>query len=117
MFRRHLPISVGMRILAAFIIALLGMASIRAGDIEGKVIIQHRLTKRKVTLAAGAYDRGATVELGSEPGGDPLDLERTRVVIYLDGALPSQPASAALEQKNRRFVQDTLIVPAGSTVS
>jgi hypothetical protein len=48
---------------------------------------------------------------------DPLAFERTRVVIYLEGRLPSDPESATLEQVNRRFVPDLLVVPVGSTIS
>lgn len=57
------------------------------------------------------------MELGSDREEDPLAFERSRVVIYLEGQLPSKPATATMEQKNRRFVPDTLVVPAGSTVS
>ena len=46
-----------------------------------------------------------------------MALERTHVVVYLEGQLPSTPVTALLEQKNRRFVPDTLVIPAGSTVS
>ena len=57
------------------------------------------------------------MDLASDPEQDPLAFERSRVVVYLEGALPSQPVTATLEQKNRRFLPEVLVVPAGSTVS
>ncbi len=47
----------------------------------------------------------------------PLEFERSRVVIYLEGPGPSDPATFKMEQLNRRFVPDLLAVPVGSTVS
>jgi plastocyanin len=90
---------------------------LRATDIDGAIIVKHKLTKPKVTAAAGAYDRGVAVELRSDPVEDPLAFERGRVVIYLEGDLPSSPITATLEQKARKFVPDTIVIPAGSSVS
>jgi hypothetical protein len=39
------------------------------------------------------------------------------VVVYLEGDLPSRPVVATLEQVNRRFSPDLVVVPAGSTIS
>ena len=99
---------------------LLGVVSagaLRATDIEGTVVIKRKLTKPRVTAPASAYERGVAVDLASGPVLDPLSFERSRVVVYLDGQFPSIPTTAVLEQKNRQFVTDTLVVPAGSTVS
>ena len=67
----------------------------------------------------GAYDRGTVVDLKKDSDEDPLSFERERVVIYLEGDLPRQagPITAEIAQQNRRFVPDTLWIPAGSTVS
>jgi hypothetical protein len=90
----------------------------RAQGIEGTVVVKHTLTKRKVTAAAGQYDRGATVQLGStESEEDRLAFERTHTVIYLEGQLPSPPITAAIEQKGRQFLPDLLVIPSGSSVS
>ena len=89
----------------------------RAADIEDTIIIKRRLTKRRVTAPVGAYQRGVNVELPSGPEGDFLAFERARVVVYLEGQLPSHPITATLEQKDRQFGTDTLVVPVGSTVS
>jgi plastocyanin len=98
-------------------LVLCALTAVHAADIRGTVVIKHRLTKRKVTAQASPYQRGVAVELGSEEPEDLLIFERTRVVVYPDGDFPSQPVVAAIEQKNRRFVPDTLVVPLGSTVS
>jgi plastocyanin len=99
------------------LLSVLGVLAARAADIAGTVLVTHKLTKRKVTAPAGSYARGVAVPLRADQNDDPLAFERTRVVIYLEGQFPSKPLTAAMEQKNRRFLPDTLVVPAGSTVS
>jgi plastocyanin len=88
-----------------------------AADIQGTIIIKRKLTRRKVTASQPAYQRGPAVDLAADPDEDPLAFERSRVVVYLDGPRPSPPATFTMEQKGRRFIPDTLVVPAGSTVS
>jgi len=104
-------------LVGASLLTLLAMTAGRAADIQGAVVVKRVLTKRKVTAATTSYERGVAVELGSDPESDPLALERARVVIYLEGDRPSKSISVTLEQKNRRFIPDTMVVPAGSTVS
>lgn len=88
-----------------------------AGDIHGTVLIEHKLTKRKVTPSADLYDRGTPVQLAQDPQQDPLAFERTHVVVYLEGNQPSRPIVAQLSQKDRRFTPDLVVIPAGSSVS
>jgi plastocyanin len=88
-----------------------------ADVIEGTIIVKRRLSKKKVTAPASAYARGVSVELKRENAGDVLDLERSRVVIYLEGALPTRPLTAEIVQEGRHFLPDTVAVPAGSTVT
>jgi len=90
---------------------------LRASDIQGTVSIQHKLTKRKVTAAADLYQRGVAVALGSDKAADPLAFERTHVVIYLEGPLPSEKITAALNQQDRRFSPDLVVIPVGSSIS
>ena len=97
--------------------AALCLAIVQAAPIEGVVIIKHKLTKRRVTASAASYDRGVRVQLASGEVEDSLAFERTRVVIYLEGQLPSKPVTVTMEQKNRRFYPDTVVIPAGSSVS
>jgi plastocyanin len=108
--------------LRTVILAIVGLAAVRASDVEGSVIIKRKLTKKRVTTPASSYERGAVVELRSDEEGDPLVFERTRVVVYLEGQIPSGPRAAlpviqTMEQNHRRFVPDTLVVPAGASVS
>jgi plastocyanin len=88
-----------------------------AADIRGTVIIEHQLTPRTVTAPAGSYLRGTAVELGAPETGNALSWERAHVVVYLEGELPSTPVAARMEQKNRSFTPDLVLVPAGSTVT
>jgi plastocyanin len=107
---------VDMRFYTALMLMAGCLSVVQASDIEGQIVIKRKLTRRTVTAAAGAYDRGVSVNpaTGQE---DPLVYERSRVVIYLDGELPGRQLNATLEQKNRRFIPDTIAVPTGSTVS
>ncbi len=97
-------------------------AAAKSEDIHGTVIVKQRLTKKRVTAAPALYQRGPAVELRSDANGDPLGDERSRVVVYLEGPLPSSvtprtPAAATMEQKDRRFIPELLVIPVGSTVS
>ena len=91
--------------------------SLRASEIEGTIKIQRRLTKRRVTSGADLYQRGVAVELGSDKEQDDLAFERSHVVIYLEGHLPSEKITAELNQQGRRFSPDLVVVPVGSSVS
>ena len=90
-----------------------------AQDITGTVLIKRKLTKPSVTTAISVYQRGAAVKLGKDTEEDPLAYERSRVVIYLEGAGPTDSESHILQvqQIDRRFLPDLLVVPIGSTVS
>jgi plastocyanin len=68
------------------------------------------------------YERGTAVDLGSDVEKDPLAFERARVAVYLEGHFASQaPAAAApvatIDQANRRFSPEMLVIEAGSKVS
>ena len=102
------------KVLPAIVIVV---AVLPAEKIEGTIVIKHKLTKRSVTAEPLIYQRGPSVELGVDSESDPLAFERARVVIYLEGELPSKPVTATLEQTGRRFVPDTLVIPVGSTIS
>ncbi|HUQ95746.1 MAG TPA: carboxypeptidase regulatory-like domain-containing protein [Bryobacteraceae bacterium] len=103
----------GIVILAPVLSAMLAPAA----DLEGLIVVKRKLTKRKVTAAVSSYQRGSAVELDTAQREDDLAFERTRVAIYVDGPRASAPVTVTMEQKNRRFVPDTVVVPAGSSVS
>jgi plastocyanin len=100
----------------AVLLSVMMAGALRAADIEGSIVIKRKLTKRRVTAPASVYQRGVTVELGAAPETDLLAFERARVAVYLEGEFQTRPATAVLEQKNRQFLTDTLVVPAGSTI-
>lgn len=99
---------------------LLGTAFVAGADIRGTITIERKLTRHNVTASAGMYQRGVAVELGADAEEGPLEFERSHVAVYIESA--SGPASApvakaSIEQKDRRFVPDLVVIPAGSIVS
>ena len=110
---------VGLRFSSTLSVVVLATVLCHAADIQGTIVVQRTLTKRRVTAPIGAYDRGTVVDLKNDSSEDALAFERERVVIYLEGDFPSQtaPITAEIAQQNRRFLPDTLWIPAGSTVS
>jgi plastocyanin len=102
---------------AAAFAALTAACAAYAGDIEGTVVIHRKLSKRTITAPVSAYQRGVAVNPDSDAEQDPLDFERSHVVIYIEGEFASKPEFAVMEQRNRRFAPDLLVVPAGSQIS
>jgi plastocyanin len=96
---------------------VLSLAALHAADIEGMVIVKRKLTKRTVTAPASAYARGVPAAPASPELEDALGFERTHVAVYLEGQLPSATTAAVMEQRQRMFLPDMLVIPAGSTVS
>ena len=102
------------------LIAASVLSTANAEDIQGTVIVKERLTRQRVTATTSFYERGPAVALHSDAQDDPLASERARVVIYLEGQSAQRPPSgpaATMEQKDRRFTPELLVIPAGSTVS
>ena len=102
--------------------AALLAASALGQDVTGTVLIKKKLTKPSVTEPVSVYQRGTTVKLGKDASEDPVAFERSRVVVYLEG--PQQSSISAsddglqqIQQIDRRFSPDLLVVPVGSTVS
>src|ERR1700733_14662044 len=96
-------------------------ATLAAGaDIHGTIIIDRKLPRHNVTASMGMYQRGVAVELGADGELDPLEFERSHVAVYLEGG-PKSPAAefpkASIEQRDRRFVPDLVVIPAGATVA
>ena len=95
-----------------------------AQDITGTILIKKRLTRPSVTAPVSVYQRGTAVKLGADAEQDPIAYERSRVVVYLEGAGPATPDATApsetteqVKQLDRRFVPDLVVVPVGSSVS
>ena len=95
---------------------------ISAADIHGTIVIDHKLSHHNVTASAGIYQRGTAVPLEADSVTDPLAFERSHVAVYIEGNPVGGSANASLEkasieQRDRRFVPDLVVVPAGSTVA
>jgi plastocyanin len=109
--------------LAIFLALLAATVPLAAASIEGTVVIKKKLTKPRVTASVPLYQRGPVVALDSDTEIDALALERSRVAVYLEGRFPPETpgsgraATAVMEQSNRRFSPETLVISAGSTVS
>jgi plastocyanin len=110
-----------MRFKALLIICATAVLATCAGaqDITGTILIKKKLTRPSVTAAVSVYQRGTAVKLGKDVDEDPIAYERTRVVVYLEGVGPSAGNSAIpqVQQLDRRFMPDLVVVPVGSTVS
>lgn len=100
--------------------ALAAATGAAAERIEGTVVVKKKLTKRRITAEVPMYQRGMGVALAADAEQDPLAFERSRVAIWLDGPIvkaePSGPAPR-LDQSNRRFSPELLVIQAGSKVS
>jgi plastocyanin len=100
------------------LVTLAGLAS--GADVRGVITIERKLTPRNVTPAAGLYQRGSPVALQSDTHENALDYERSHVAVYLEGApasVSAEPVTGQMEQQNRRFAPDLVVIPAGSSVS
>jgi plastocyanin len=111
-----------MKILRILIAILTLVPCAPAQDVTGTILIKKKLTKPSVTAAVPIYQRGVTVELGKDAAEDPLSFERSHVVIYLEGPVPAEsappkPVTLPMQQINRRFSPDLLVVPVGTAVS
>ena len=106
-------------------VALIAVASLYGGAVHGTVTVERKLTPRNVTLSAGLYQRGSAVALRADSKENVLDYERSHVVVYLEGAAlaalagsaPAETKQAVMQQQDRRFSPDLVVVPAGSAVS
>jgi plastocyanin len=91
-----------------------------AGEVRGKIVIDQPLTRRNVTAPVGLYQRGTGVELKTDQNLDAISFEKSHVVVYLEGApggVSKTVPAASIEQTDRRFSPDLIVIPAGSTVS
>jgi len=121
--------SVAMRVvLAIVIIAVLSAGAAYSANITGTITVKQRLTRPSVTPAQSIYQRGPSVELEKDTESDPLAAERARVVIWVEktdaaessgvaGPGRSEATTASMQQVNRRFDPDIVVIPMGSSVT
>jgi len=92
-----------------------------AQEVTGTILIKRKLTKPSVTASVSVYQRGMAVKLGKDAEDDPLAYERSRVVVYIEGgeaaADDAENSLPRVQQLDRRFMPDLIVVPVGSTVS
>jgi plastocyanin len=95
-----------------------------AADIRGTITVKQKLTRPGITAPVSLYERGPAVELGHDPGYDPLAEERARVVIWLESAGTGRTAAQSpralpgnMRQVNRRFDPDIVVISAGGSVT
>lgn len=99
------------------------LTSLEGANVRGTVTIERKLTPRNVTPAAGLYQRGSAVPLRPDSKENALDYERSHVVVYLEGqqrasiAASTAEPMAEMEQHDRRFAPDLVVIPAGAAVS
>jgi plastocyanin len=109
------------KVILALCLATAITGALSAEDITGTILIKRRLTKPKVTTSVSVYQRGMAVKPGQDGEEDPIAHERTRVVLYLEGAGPadddSPNPSPQVQQIDRRFLPDLVVIPVGSAVS
>src|SRR6201992_2425431 len=110
-----------MKTLRTFIAIGILVSSAAAQDIHGTISIDRKLTKPSGTASAPVYQRGTVVKLGKDSAQDPLALERSRVVVFLEGAVAAPTGAEhagpfVMQQVNREFTPEVLAVPAGAAV-
>ena len=114
------------KMIAAFGTFCLLSVAVYAQDITGNIEIKRRLSKPNVAPPVSVYQRGTVVKLGHDAASDPIAYERSRVALYLEGPLPqglertesSHPTPVQqVQQLDRRFVPDFVVIPAGASVS
>ena len=84
-----------MRIKEAFALCAMAALAVCAGaqDITGTILIKKKLTRPSVTASVSVYQRGTAVKLGKDADEDPIAYERSRVVLYLEGAVAATDAT------------------------
>ncbi len=116
--RRFNLTTLSCKIAAIAVFALLTAATAFGAAVRGQINITQRLTKASLRPVATAYGRGVLVE----PKGVAEDLsanELDRIAIYIESnaSLSAEPVTAVIEQRGRRFVTQTVVIPIGSEVS
>jgi plastocyanin len=101
-----------------YIVALLYAFSSNAvgAEVSGKFTIQKSVTRKTVALAA--YDlRGIAVPDKAPGRQDSNEFDRIAVWLESPAASPISPITATMQQQNRHFEPDLLVIPVGSTVN
>jgi plastocyanin len=100
-----------------FIVALLCTScwTVLGSEISGRITLEKRFTRK--TVAPAIYDlRGVTLPGDRSTAESSGQYERVAIWLESSEASPAAPISASMQQRNRRFEPELLVVPVGSTV-
>jgi|SoiMethySBSTD1v2_1073268.scaffolds.fasta_scaffold657292_2 plastocyanin len=100
------------------IVAILPLPGQTVPTITGRVRVTTSLTKKRISVPQ-VYERHAALAPPAAPANAAADMkeELRRVVIFIDTAgLRTQPVLARIDQRQRRFEPEIVVVPAGSSV-
>src|SRR5436309_11139328 len=84
----------------------------QASQVGGQIILQKM--PRKHLLAPAVYDLRGMAMPDHPPSQEPGN-EFEQVAVWLESGPPAPPITAALEQRNRHFYPELLVIPVGST--
>ena len=87
-----------------------------AATLTGRIFVTKDITRKHITLPLYQL-RG--VSLSSEFDGSSPVNDYRRVAVFLEGGLPNSTKAlqVELQQRDRRFEPEILVIPIGSTVS
>ena len=86
-----------------------------ASEVSGTIVLQKK--PRKQLLAPAVYDlRGMSTPDQSSDKERANEFDRVAIWLESDHDEPAPPARAIMQQRNRRFEPELLVIPVGSTV-
>lgn len=89
------------------------------GAVSGRIRVTSKLTRKRITVPQ-VYERGSALPVVDASSNVAIDLkdELRRVVVFIDTpGLAALPVRAIMDQRQRRFEPELVVVPVGSTVS
>lgn len=103
------------RLVLTAALVCLPAATVHASEVTGEIVVDRKMVRK--SLPPAVYDlRGIAIQ--NKANGAPGSAGFGRVAVWLEGggAAPA-PITATMQQRNRRFEPDLLIVPTGSKVA
>jgi hypothetical protein len=95
-----------------FIVALLCTSCwiVLGSEISGRITLEKRFTRK--TVAPAIYDlRGVTLPGDRSTAGSSGQYERVAIWLESSEASPAAPVSASMQQRNRHFEPELLVIP------
>jgi plastocyanin len=86
-----------------------------ASEVSGKIVLQKK--PKKQVLAPAVYDlRGMGMSDQFSDRGSANEFDRVAIWLDSDHDEPASPISATMQQRNRHFEPELLVIPVGSAV-